>query len=170
MHISGQAGIELSGCGWHSTVLNNAITVAIEDGDLKLGKLLELQKALNKKTKSIRYIPSLNDIFGNTHLIQKKADNHIPFDYLCADCVRSYVELINYLLHRLRNKIKQKTIAGKTVFIFPITDYLFDDEQEKEIFFYLEKLRETLDDEELKTLVKELIEFNKAELIRYFGE
>ncbi len=169
MHITGQAGIELSGCGWHSVILDNTVDVAFEKDEIEKVEYFK-KEILKGNTKGLRFMPSLSNIFGDTHLIQRKADNYLPFDYLCADCIRSYVEFIHYLLREIRGKIKGTTLSGKTVFMFPMTDYLFDDEQEKEIFFYLEKLRESLDDEELKTLVKELIEFNKAELIRYFGE
>ena len=167
MHITGQVGIELNGCGWHSVILDNALHIGYEEADLELNKLIDFQnKALSKarKKKNIRFMPSLSNIFGNTHLIQKKADNYLPFDYKSADCVRSYVEFINYLLHSSRERIKQITPIGKTTFLFPMTNYLFDDKQEQEIFFYLEKLKDSLEDKQLKALLEELIEYNKKEL------
>lgn len=75
-----------------------------------------------------------------------KADDYLPFDYLCADSIRSYVEFIHYLLRKIRSKIKHTILqSNKTVFLFLITDYLFDDKQEEEIFYYLKKVQKSSD-------------------------
>ena len=163
MHITAQTGIELNGCGWHSVILDKAVDIAYEKDEIN--KIEYFKKEILKgNTEGYRFMLSLSNIFGNTHLIQKKADNYLPFDYKSADCVRSYVEFINYLLHSSRERIKQITPIGKTTFLFPMTNYLFDDKQEQEIFFYLEKLKDSLEDKQLKTLLGELIEYNKKEL------
>lgn len=163
MHITGQTAIELNGCGWHSTVLDKVIDVAYEENEIQKVEYFK-KHILKGNSQGVKFIPSLSNIFGNNHLIQRKADNYLPFDYLCADCVRAYVELINYLLHKLEGKIKQITSIGKRTFLFPMTDYLFDEKQEEEIFFYLDKLKNTLEDNHLKTLLEELIEYNQKEL------
>lgn len=168
MHITGQAGIELSGCGWHSVILDNTVDIGYEKDEIE--KIEYFKKHILKgNTKGFRFMPSLSNIFGDTHLVQRKADDYLPFDYLCADCIRSYVEFIHYLLKKIRGRIKHIIPqSNKTVFLFPMTDYLFEDKQEEEIFYYLEKLQKSLDDEELKILLKELIEFNREEIRRYY--
>jgi len=161
MHVTGQSGIELSGCGWHSVVLDKTVDIAFEKDEAE--KVEYFRKNL-QKGKGVRFMPSLSNIFGDSHIIQRKADSYLPFDYPCADCIRSYVEFINYLLINLRDRFRKVTQTGKVTFLFPMSDYLFDREQEKQIFFYLEKLKESLDDEELKALLEEFIEYNKKEL------
>ncbi|MBK3333399.1 hypothetical protein GWK41_10015 [Persephonella atlantica] len=161
MHISGRTALQLNGCDWHSVVLDNSICIAYEKDELD--KIYWFKnEVLNNQSQGFKFIPSLSGIFGDTHLIEKKADDFLPFDYVVANCIRAYVELVNYLL--LKGSLKTSTISGKTAFLFTIYQFLFDVNQEKEIFFYLEKLHDSLDNPNLKFTLKEFIEFNKEEL------
>jgi len=159
MHITGQAGIQLSGCDWHSVILNHTVDIAFEEDEKeKIDNFVK--EVLRGDTTGLRFMPSLSNIFGDSHLYERKADNYLPFDYICADCVRSYIEFINYLILKLGKRFKDDT--GK--FPFTVFQYLFDEKQEEKIFFYLDKLKDSYKDEEQKVILQEFIDYCKKEL------